>query len=250
MLVSDHLLVVLPVVDFFDIDRAVVAIAMNFLDRYLATVPKGAWINKNYFQKIAMTSFYLAIKLNHTTVLCMAGANTTIESISLLSENRVAATEIEEMEVEMLRELQWYAHPPSPYVFLSLLMEGMGITDRTVCQRARFFIEESTMEYSYVLFPPSSIAAAALWNAMEMLPASTAKVDEMSLPKDTFDIHSPSIRACRLHLSRILEEEAPADEKSCIIIANDPPCQSPIAAKANKGQLLPSPASIRDPLIV
>jgi lipoyl(octanoyl) transferase len=55
------------VVDHFDFSREVVSISMSFLDRYLCTRP----VDKKLFQLAAMTTLYLAIKLNEPGTLSM-----------------------------------------------------------------------------------------------------------------------------------------------------------------------------------
>ena len=55
------------VVDHFDYNRQVVAIALNFLDRYLS---KKA-VNRKIFQLAAMTSLFTAIKLNEQRALSL-----------------------------------------------------------------------------------------------------------------------------------------------------------------------------------
>lgn len=218
---------------------------MSHMDRYVATFPKHTAIDKNCFQLAAMTSFYLAIKLTHSKILWIRGSNSTLETISMLSERRISVEEIEQMELEMLDRLQWHVHPPTPHAFLKQFMELMHIFDDEVYERARFLIEESTKEYCFLLFPPSDIAAAALWNAMEMLSISTTKIDELSLPKHSFDIHCTSIQACRTHLSRILGEQDDG-----IIGENGSPCQSPASVMRGEVEIFTSPASIRDPFTI
>lgn len=48
------------VVDYFNYDREIVAVSMNYLDRYLCKRP----VNKRTFQLLAMTSLYMASKLH------------------------------------------------------------------------------------------------------------------------------------------------------------------------------------------
>ena len=55
------------VVDHFDFSREVVSISMSFLDRYLCT----RQVDKKLFQLAAMTTLYLAIKLNEPGTLSM-----------------------------------------------------------------------------------------------------------------------------------------------------------------------------------
>lgn len=55
------------VVDHFEFSREVVSVSISLLDRFLCTQP----VDKKQFQLAAMTTLYLAIKLNETGKLSM-----------------------------------------------------------------------------------------------------------------------------------------------------------------------------------
>lgn len=80
------------VVDHFDMSREVVMIAMNLLDRYLASHS----VNKKVFQLAAMTALFLAIKLNEPGKLTMA-------SMIELSRGYFHVEQMAAMEVSILR---------------------------------------------------------------------------------------------------------------------------------------------------
>ena len=80
------------VVDHFDFSREVVMIAMNFLDRYLASRS----VNKKVFQLAAMTSLFLAIKLNEPGKL-------TMPAMIELSRGFFRVEQMAAMEVSILR---------------------------------------------------------------------------------------------------------------------------------------------------
>jgi len=56
------------VIDHFGFNREVVAISLNYLDRYIVSRP----VNKKVFQLAAMTSLYLAIKIHEPGRLKMS----------------------------------------------------------------------------------------------------------------------------------------------------------------------------------
>jgi Cyclin len=80
------------VVDHFDYNRQVVAIALNYLDRYLALRP----VNRKIFQLAAMTSLFLAIKLNETRML-------SLSAFLSLSRGYFQAEHVQKMEQAILR---------------------------------------------------------------------------------------------------------------------------------------------------
>jgi lipoyl(octanoyl) transferase len=80
------------VIDHFDFSREVVSISLHYLDRFLAT----RHCNKRVFQLVAMTSLFLAIKLNEPGKLSM-------ESMIELSRGYFRADQMVAMEMEILR---------------------------------------------------------------------------------------------------------------------------------------------------
>ena len=80
------------VIDHFDFSREVVMIAMNLLDRYLASRS----VNKKVFQLAAMTCLFIAIKLNEPGKLTMA-------SMIELSRGYFRVDQMAAMEISILR---------------------------------------------------------------------------------------------------------------------------------------------------
>ena len=150
------------VVDHFDFNREVVSVAMNYLDRYLAT----RLVNRRIFQLAAMTALYLAIKLFEPGKLRMA-------SLIDLSRGYFMAEHIVTMEDSMLQSLKWYVHPPTSFAFCRDFMRLVSgdISPRArhdVNELARFMTELSVCDYWFITKKPSSIALAALINAIEL----------------------------------------------------------------------------------
>jgi hypothetical protein len=150
-------------VDHFDVKREVVNVAMNNLDRYLATCT----VNRRMFQLAAMTALYLAMKLYEPEKL-------QISSLVELGRGYFHTDHIEAMEVAMLQALTWRVHPPTPYAFCRQLMQlvSSDITPQTlhdISKMARFLTELSVCNYYFVTRKPSSIALASIINAFELL---------------------------------------------------------------------------------
>ncbi|KAL7453299.1 hypothetical protein ACHAWC_004965 [Mediolabrus comicus] len=150
-------------VDHFDINREVVNVAMNYLDRYLATCT----VNRRMFQLAAMTALYLAMKLYEPDTL-------RLSELVKLGHGYFHADHIEAMEVAMLQALTWRVRPPTPYSFCRELMQlvSSDITPRAcheIGEMARFLTELSVCNYYFVTRKPSSIALASIINAFELL---------------------------------------------------------------------------------
>ena len=150
------------VVDHFDFNREIVSIAMSYLDRYLAT----RTVNKKIFQLAAMTALYIAIKLYEPGQLRMS-------SLIELSRGYFLVEHIASMEDSMLQALGWHVHPPTPFSFVRELMnllpqEISPPAKHDLNELARFLTELSVCDYYFVTKKPSSIALAALINAIDL----------------------------------------------------------------------------------
>ena len=150
------------VVDHFDFDRKVVAVAMNYLDRYVA----ARTVNRHLFQLAAITAIYIAIKIFEPNGVNMA-------SLLGWGGRPFIAENIVNMESIMLHSLKWYVHPPIPFSFCQYFMKFVSSDTpprirHDIHELARFLTELSVCEYWFAKRKPSSVALAALINAIEL----------------------------------------------------------------------------------
>mmetsp|Transcript_5840 Transcript_5840/g.12774 ORF Transcript_5840/g.12774 Transcript_5840/m.12774 type:complete len:337 (-) Transcript_5840:170-1180(-) len=150
------------IVDTYDFNREVVSITMSYLDRYLAT----RIVNSRIFQLAAMTALYLAVKLYEPGKL-------RVSSLVHLSRGFFMADHIVTMEHSMLEALRWHVHPPTPIAFCRDLMhlvsgEVPASARHDVNELARFMTELSVCDYWFATKRPSSIALAAIINAIDL----------------------------------------------------------------------------------
>eukprot|EP00934_Nitzschia_sp_Nitz4_P005030 Nitzschia sp. Nitz4//scaffold31_size150131//74575//75657//NITZ4_002832-RA/size150131-processed-gene-0.111-mRNA-1//1//CDS//3329547671//5020//frame0 len=126
------------VIDHFRLDREVVSCALNIFDRYLAARPHSEMglcpcpscqqsVDSRGFQLIAMTSLYLAIKVNsdNSDEGVSPHRRLRLNAFVELSRGQFCAQDITNMEQEMLRDLRWKVHPPSPMTIVSYLLRLM-----------------------------------------------------------------------------------------------------------------------------
>jgi len=152
------------VVDHFDFPRDIVSACMSFVDRYLASHlqanPQG--IPKHAFQLLAMTCLYISVKLDQPRML-------SLETMAHLSRGTFTKEQMQAMEYDVLRQLEWHVHPPTPYTFLSYFMQLSQNQPGAikVYEMARYFVELSVLDYYFVGKRSSTVAIAALLNAME-----------------------------------------------------------------------------------
>ena len=160
------------VVDYFRIDREVVAVSLSFLDRFLATCR----CDRTSFKLAATTTLHLAVKLLYPCKLADLGI------LSDLSRGEFDMADVCEMEEHILRSLSWKLHPPTAIAFCSLMLDHFFCSiscnnHKTVklsfaeCDDiydvASFFSELAVCDYFFITMKPSTIALASILNALE-----------------------------------------------------------------------------------
>jgi Cyclin, N-terminal domain/Cyclin, C-terminal domain len=157
------------VVDFCHFNRESVAIAMNYLDRFVAT-PTGRPLlyDRTHYQLAAMTALYTSIKLNEPEAI-------DPQTVSDLSKGAYSAHEVEQMERVMLQALHWRVNPPTAMSFVRHLIALLPTTTVPELYRtavhdiAKFQTELAVTDYDFIVVPPSVVAYCAVLNALEAL---------------------------------------------------------------------------------
>jgi len=150
------------VIDHFDYDRDIVAVSLNYLDRYLSRCP----VNKRTFQLVAMTCLYMACKLYDSRKLCMA-------SFIELSRGYFSEEHMTAMEESILNKLSWHLHPPTPLTFVHQFAALLRPSAGTICvwdemmEVAKFLTELAVYDYHFAPLKSSSVGLAALLATMD-----------------------------------------------------------------------------------
>lgn len=154
------------VVDYFRIDREVVAVSLSMLDRFLATCK----CDRTTFKLAATTTLQLAVKLLHP---CRLG---DLGILSDLSRGEFDMADVRDMENHILKSLGWSLHPPTAISFSTLLLDYV-FADRVVNMTcadiddlhdiSSFFTELALCDYFFVTMRPSAVALACILNALE-----------------------------------------------------------------------------------
>eukprot|EP00522_Entomoneis_paludosa_P016408 CAMPEP_0172447396 /NCGR_PEP_ID=MMETSP1065-20121228/6714_1 /TAXON_ID=265537 /ORGANISM="Amphiprora paludosa, Strain CCMP125" /LENGTH=368 /DNA_ID=CAMNT_0013198693 /DNA_START=189 /DNA_END=1292 /DNA_ORIENTATION=+ len=154
------------VVDYFRIDREVVAVSLSYLDRFLAT----CHCDRTSFKLAATTTLYLAVKILYPCKLVDLGI------LSDLSRGEFDMADVCEMETHILRSLSWKLHPPTSVAFVSLFLDYFFYSrdlklSHADCDDiydvASFFSELAVCDYFFVTLKSSTTALAAVLNALE-----------------------------------------------------------------------------------
>lgn len=157
--------------DFCKFQRESVAMATNYLDRFLATsslCAQRALCYKKEFQLVAMTSLYISVKLFEPLAMD-AGL------LAHISHGCYSEVDIIEMEREVLKSLGWMVNGPTVHAFLNHIMELLqaspyGYDDTmvmTILDFSKFQAEIAVCDYDLALEKPSTVALAALMNSIE-----------------------------------------------------------------------------------
>lgn len=151
------------VCDHFHTGREAVAISFSYLDRFLDRCS----CDRTAFKLAAMTTLYMASKIFNNT-----SRRITISSLAELSRGEFEKSHISEMEMIILKTLDWRLHPPTAHDLLNsffalLPFPSSGQISASIYQRAVFFAELSLYDYSFVSKDRALIAIVALINSME-----------------------------------------------------------------------------------
>ena len=108
----------IQVMDFCNLDRCLVEVAMNYTDRYVSCPSSRhvQWTRASY-QLVAMTSVYIAVKLYS----CEAMDPQLVSD--KLSRQTYTVAEIEAQERRILHGLHWKLNPPTAASFLANYMD-------------------------------------------------------------------------------------------------------------------------------
>jgi hypothetical protein len=154
------------VVDYFRIDREVVALSLSFLDRFLATCR----CDRTSFKLAATTTLHLAVKLLYPCKLADLGI------LSDLSRGEFDMNDVSKMEASILTALTWDLHPPTSIAFASIFTDyffasrvvSISSADLDdIYDVSSFFCELAVCDYFFVPMHESTVALAAVLNALE-----------------------------------------------------------------------------------
>lgn len=176
------------VVDHFDLPREVVAVSLDYFDRYLATRADHPQPNNNGGGNLALlaslTTLHIAIKVH-------SPKDVRLSTLAGLSRGQFGPTHIEQMEWQIMGALGWMLHPPTHFAFVSHLLmlfqddqnenendDGLSGTvvvvppvhpsvRKELFEVAIYMAELSVCDSFFVPIPASVVAVAALANVMD-----------------------------------------------------------------------------------
>ncbi|OAE31750.1 hypothetical protein AXG93_4874s1130 [Marchantia polymorpha subsp. ruderalis] len=129
----------------------------NLIDRYLSTES----VSRKTLQLVGVTAMLLAAKYEEIIA-------PEVEAIVFISDDAYTRQQVLAMEKAMLNTLRFNLTVPTPYVFMVRFLKA-AVSDKQMELLAFFLVELCLTEYSMVKFPPSQLAAAAVYTAHHTL---------------------------------------------------------------------------------
>ncbi|XP_045811280.1 G2/mitotic-specific cyclin-1-like [Trifolium pratense] len=139
--------------DKFDLMHETLFLTVNLIDRFLE---KHTVVRKK-LQLVGLVAMLLACKYEEVSV-------PVVGDLILISDRAYNRKEVLEMEKVMVNALKFNISVPTAYVFMKRFLKAAQ-ADRKLELLAFFLVELSLVEYAMLKFPPSQLAAAAVYTA-------------------------------------------------------------------------------------
>ncbi|VVA99412.1 unnamed protein product [Arabis nemorensis] len=139
--------------DKFDLMNETLFLTVNLIDRFLSK--QGVMRKK--LQLVGLVALLLACKYEEVSV-------PVVEDLVLISDKAYTRKDVLEMEKIMLSTLQFNVSLPTQYPFLKRFLKAAQ-ADKKCEVLASFLIELALVEYEMLRFPPSLLAATAVYTA-------------------------------------------------------------------------------------
>lgn len=127
-------------------------LTINLMDRYLSS-QRG--LTTVVLQLVGITAMLIASKYEETHVPC-------VQDFMNVSEHFYTGNDVLRMEKSMLSALEFNISVPTPYVFLNRFLKAAQ-ADKQLEMMSFFLAELCLVEYVMLRYPPSMLAAAAVY---------------------------------------------------------------------------------------
>ncbi|GLT39335.1 hypothetical protein SLA2020_135330 [Shorea laevis] len=139
--------------DKFDLMSETLFLTVNLIDRFLSQQT----VVRKKLQLVGLVAMLLACKYEEVSV-------PVVGDLILISDKAYNRREVLEMERMMLNTVQFNMSFPTPYVFMRRFLKAAQ-TNKKIELLSFFLIELALVEYEMLKFPPSLLAAAAIYTA-------------------------------------------------------------------------------------
>ncbi|KAL1215618.1 Cyclin-B2-2 [Cardamine amara subsp. amara] len=139
--------------DKFELMNETLFLTVNLIDRFLS---KQAVVRKK-LQLVGLVALLLACKYEEVSV-------PIVEDLVVISDKAYTRNDVLEMEKIMLSTLQFNMSLPTQYPFLRRFLKAAQ-SDKKLEILASFLIELALVDYEMLRYPPSLLAATAVYTA-------------------------------------------------------------------------------------
>ncbi|KAI7740903.1 hypothetical protein M8C21_027220 [Ambrosia artemisiifolia] len=144
----------------FELMEETLYLTVNLVDRFLACRPVG---RKN-LQLVGITAMLLACKYEEVSV-------PIVDDFIVISDKAYTRSEVLDMEKEMMNTLEFNLSLPTPFVFMKRFLKAAR-SYKEMELLSFYLVDLSLVEYEMLKFPPSLLAAAAVFTAESTLNSS------------------------------------------------------------------------------
>ncbi|XP_030076462.1 G1/S-specific cyclin-D3 [Microcaecilia unicolor] len=142
-------------------EKEVFSLAMNYLDRYLSSVPT----RKCHLQLLGIVCILLASKMKESSPL-------TVKNLCIYTDYTIWPHELREWEIIVLGKLKWDLAAVLSHDFLEHIIRYLSLPvheSELVKKHAESFIILCTVDFTFSIYPPSMIATGSIAAAMQGL---------------------------------------------------------------------------------
>ncbi|MFS8006305.1 putative cyclin domain-containing protein [Helianthus anomalus] len=144
----------------FELMEETLYLTVNLVDRFLSRRPV---VRKN-LQLVGITAMLLACKYEEVTV-------PIVDDFIVISDKAYTRSEVLDMEKEMMNTLEFNLSVPTPFVFVKRFLKAAR-SYKEMELLCFYLIDLCLVEYETLKFPPSLLAAAAVFTAESTLKGS------------------------------------------------------------------------------
>jgi hypothetical protein len=161
-------------------NRELVEISSRNLDRFILLRSPEILNDTDTFQLASITCFYTTVKIHQSKAI-------QLRVISKICRGKFTEKDIMSMELKILHTLSWQIHPPTATGFMLRLMvlissDIMNEVERKITiDLAKFQIEYGILIPSLIGTKASTIAIAALINAMALINIQSDRIEWISI---------------------------------------------------------------------